>query len=115
MADRWNTTDDDISPLRKEQRQRVREELEARLDADGVKLHGSESDGQIIALSNALESFDVARQRVGGDSMVNTAESSRPDDPRLVVPARRDDESVDQYIGRIHEATRRLADDVKHG
>lgn len=115
MPDRWNRTDDDISPLRNEQRQRVREELEARLSADGVRLHGSESDLQIIALSNALESFDAARQRLGGDSMVNTVDSSRPDDQRLVLPTRRDDESVDQYIRRIREATRRLADDGKRG
>jgi len=114
MPDQWNRgnrTADDLSPLRSEQRQRVREELESRLTSDGILLNGTESDAQIIALSNALESFDTARQRVGGDSMVNTIESSRPDDPRLVLPSRRDDESVDQYIGRIREATRRLADD----
>ena len=89
--------------------------FEARLSADGVSLHGSESDSQIIALSNALESFDAARQRLGGDSMVNTVDSSRPDDQRFVLPTRRDDESVDQYIRRIREATRRLADDGKSG
>jgi len=47
--------------------------------------------------------------------MVNTVESSRPDDPRFVIPVRRDDESAEQYLGRIRAATRRLADDGKHG
>lgn len=118
MPDQWNRgnrTADDLNPLRKEQRERVREELEGRLTAEGVMLNGTESDAQIITLSNALESFDAARQRLGGDSMVNTTDSARPDDPRLVLPTRRDDESVDQYVGRIREATRRLADDGKHG
>jgi hypothetical protein len=40
--------------------------------------------------------------------MINTPESSRPDDSRLVTPARRDDESVEHYLGRLREATRRL-------
>jgi hypothetical protein len=47
--------------------------------------------------------------------MTNTFESSPPDDPRFVIPLRRDDESTDQYITRIRVATRRLADDGKHG
>ena len=115
MADRWNNPADDTNQLRTEERERVRDELEARLEANGVKLTGSESDEQIVALSNAFELFDSARQRAGADSMTNTFESSRPDDPRFVIPIRRDDESTDQYIARMHAAARRLADDGKRG
>jgi len=109
MVNRWNDPADEANPHRSEERQRVRDELETRLARGGVALTGSESDEQIVALADALEAFEHARARRGGDSMVNTPESSRPDDQRLVVPARRDDESVDQYIGRLREAARRLS------
>lgn len=115
MPDRWNNPADESNPLRTEERERVRDELEGRLEANGVRLTGSESDDQIIALSNAFELFDSARERAGADSMTNTFESSEPDDPRYVIPTRRDDESTDQYIARIHAASRRLADDGKRG
>jgi hypothetical protein len=115
MPDRWNNPADEANSLRTEERERVRVELEGRLEANGVRITGSESDEQIVALSNAFELFDAARERAGGDSLTNTFESSRPDDPRFVVPQRRDDESTDQYIARIQAASRRLADDGKHG
>jgi hypothetical protein len=100
----WGTPADE-SPGRSDERERVREELEGRLFAIGVLLTGSESDEQIVRLADAVEAFDAARARAGGDSMVNTRGSSRPDDPRLVLPARRDDESVERYIARIRVAT----------
>jgi len=115
MPDRLNNLPDESNPLRTEERERVRDELEARLQANGVRFTGSESDDQIVALSNAFELFDAARERAGADSMTNTFESSRPDDSRFVVPQRRDDESTDQYVARIRAAARRLADDGKHG
>jgi hypothetical protein len=115
MSDRWNNSADESNPRRTEEREGVRNELEARLGANGIRVTGSESDEQIVALSNALELFEAARERVGADSQTNTFDSSRPDDPRFVIPLRRDDESVDRYIARIHAATRRLADDGKHG
>jgi len=111
MTDRLNQPADESSLLRSDERARVREELEARLSASGVKLTGSESDEQIITLSDAVEFFEAARERLGVDSMVNTPESSQPDDERFVLPVRRDDESVDRYVTRIRASTRRLADD----
>jgi len=115
MRDQRSNPAEESNPHRTEDRERVRDELEARLDANGVRVIGSESDEQIVALADALELFDGARQRVGADSLTNTFESSPPDDPRFVIPSRRDDESTDQYISRIHAATRRLADDGKRG
>ena len=40
MPDRWNNPADENNPLRTEERERVRDELEARLTANGVKLTG---------------------------------------------------------------------------
>lgn len=107
MADQWTNPSNEPNTSRDE-RERVREELEARLMRSGVHLTGSESDAQIVALSNAVDDMDTARARLGGDSMVDTPDSSQPEDSRLVLPLRRDDESVDQYVSRIRAAARRL-------
>lgn len=94
----------DDSPARTHERDEVRDELEDRLVRNGVVLSGSESDEQILAIANAVEVFDAARAAAGGDSMVNTQESSQPDDPHYVLPRRRDDEPVEQYVRRVREA-----------
>jgi len=93
---------------RTDERELVREELEGRLFGSGVMLTGSETDDQIVRLADAVEAFDQARARAGGDSMVNTPSSTRPDDARFVLPVRRDDESVDQYLGRIRTAAQAM-------
>ena len=103
----WGTPADEPA-ARNDERELVREELEGRLFDSGVKLTGSETDEQIVRLADAVEAFDAARARAGGDSMVDTPFSSRPDDPRFVLPVRRDDESVEQYLGRIRGATERI-------
>ena len=113
MSNSWNPSVGDAGDAgdtgdaagRSDERQRVREELEGRLSHGGVHLTGSETDDQLVDLSNALEAFDLARARLGGDSMVNTRESTRPDDARFVLPARRDDETVERYLGRVRGAT----------
>ena len=99
----WDVPADEPE-ARSDERELVREELEGRLFESGVKLTGSETDDQIVRLADAVEAFDAARARAGGDSMVNTPSSSRPDDRRFVLPDRRDDESVERYIGRIRGA-----------
>ena len=94
----------DDSPARAEERNGVRDELEGRLIRSGVLLSGSESDEQILAIADAVEAFEAARSAAGGDSMINTPESSQPEDPHYVLPRRRDDESVDQYVIRVRDA-----------
>lgn len=94
----------DDSPARAEERNAVRDELEGRLNRSGVVLSGSESDEQILAIADAVEAFDASRAAAGGDSQVNTPESSQPDDPHYVLPRRRDDEPVEQYVRRVRDA-----------
>jgi hypothetical protein len=94
----------DDSPARADERNGVRDELEARLIRSGVMLNGSETDEQILDIANAVEAFEAARAAAGGDSMVNTPESSQPEDPHYVLPRRRDDESVEQYVTRVRDA-----------
>lgn len=96
------------NPLRDEQRHAVRDELEGRLRHRGASLTGSESDAEILALSNAVDRFERAVMQAGGDLMVDTPESSRPDDPQRVLPQRQGDEAVEAYIQRIEQAAERV-------
>lgn len=106
----WNDpTEDDRNPQRREERAHVREELTARLDERSVWLSGEESDEEIVAMMNAVEAFESCVARLGGDSMVNTPESSDPDEERFVLPMRRDDESVSSYLERLGTATEDLS------
>jgi hypothetical protein len=114
MADRWIDPGDAVARRRPETladedaRARVREELEGRLLQRGVFLSGAESDEQIVMIVDALEAFDTRRMQLGGDSMVTARDPSRPPDERMAPPARRDDESVDQFVRRVREAADRL-------
>ena len=110
-SQQWDVPADEPE-ARSDERELVREELEGRLFESGVKLTGSETDEQIVRLADAVEAFDSARARAGGDSMVNTPYSTRSDDPRFVLPVRRDDESVEQYLGRIRSAAERIRRDT---
>jgi len=81
-----------------------------RLATRGVRLLGDESSNHLVQILDAVERFEVAVQRLGGDLMVDEDPEGRPivaepDDPRFVLPMRRDDETVAQYIQRIDSAT----------
>lgn len=105
----WNDpTEDANNPRRAAERAAVREEMSARLSERGVALTGDESDEQIVRVLDAVDDFERARALVGGDSMTNDPRSDAPEDPTLVIPARRGDEAVDRYVERIRVATARL-------
>ena len=96
------------NPLRDEQRHAVRDELEGRLRHRGASLTGSESDAEIVALSDAVDRFERAVMQAGGDLMVDTPESSRPDDPQRVLPQRQAAEAVEAYVRRSALAAERV-------
>ena len=105
----WNDpAEEERNPWRAEERRRAREELEGRLRERRVSLSGNETDEDVVAIINAVEDFEARLSRLGADSFVNTPESSQPDDDRLVLPARRDDEAAEQYVTRIREAARHM-------
>lgn len=109
MTPLWNDPNEETNnPRRASERAAVREEIAGRLAERGVELSGDESDEQVVRVLDAIEEFEQARALLGGDSMVNEPQSSSPDDPALVVPTRRADEPVDQYLTRIRAATDRL-------
>ena len=61
----------------------------------------------IVELLNAVEEFETAVARRGGDSFTNAPDSENPDDPRFVLPRQRGDESLGDYAERIRNAVPR--------
>ena len=105
----WNDpADEERNPHRAEERRHTRDDLEARLRERRIALDGSESDEDIVLMVNAMEVFEGRLAQLGDDSYVNTPESSQPDDNRLVLPGRSDDESATAYAARIVAAAERL-------
>lgn len=97
-----------VNPLRDEQRQHIRDELEAWLRHRYVPLFGTETDEEVLSIVNALERFEAAVIAAGGDLMIDSPESSEPEHPEYVIPRRRDDEAVDAYVGRVHFSADRI-------
>jgi hypothetical protein len=105
----WNDpAEEERNPNRADERRHSRDELEARLRERQVQLTGDESDEEIVLMMNAVETFEGRLAQLGDDSYVNTPESSQPDDVRLVLPARGDDESPTTYAARVVAAAERL-------
>jgi hypothetical protein len=98
-----------VNPLRDEQRQHIRDELEAWLRHRYVPVFGTETDDEVLSLVNAVERFEASVIAAGGDLMVDSPESSEPEHPEFVVPKRRDDETPDAYVARVHLAADRVA------
>jgi hypothetical protein len=97
----------------RDERQRVESEVASRLRSRGVHLNGRESDEELVELLEAVERFERAVERHGGDLMVDEpmdADQARePDDRRFVLPRRGAGESVGTFVARIAEATDRAS------
>jgi hypothetical protein len=59
----------------------------------------------VVQTLDAVEAFEQAVQRRGGDLMIDTPPAQQPDDERFVVPTRADGESADAFISRLQSAT----------
>lgn len=87
---------------------RAAETLMGQLMRRGVRLFGNESPDELGDIADEVDRFEAARAALGADSIRNAPDSSLPEDPRLVLPARRDDDSVGRYAARINAATELL-------
>lgn len=87
---------------------RAAETLGGQLTERGVRLFGTESPAELGDLADEVDRFDAARAALGVDSMRNAPDSAMPQDPRLVLPRRLDDEPVVRYAARINAATQFL-------
>ena len=93
-------------------RKRVGDEIASRLRHQGVQLTGKETSDELADLEEAVEGFERAVERAGGDLMVDEPVSGgkplAPDDSRFVIPARKASEPVSAFLKRIHEAATKV-------
>lgn len=83
---------------------RAAETLRGQLVQRGVRLFDDETPEELGDIADEVDRFEAAVSALGADSMRNAPDSALPTDPRLVLPARRDDESVVRYAARINAA-----------
>jgi hypothetical protein len=91
-------------PRRERERQRVTTAVRGQLVQRGIEVRDADRPEQLMAILDAVELFEARVAALGGDSFTNAPDSSRPDDRRLVIPRRSDDESGDQYARRVADA-----------
>ncbi len=106
---RPGTTDDDLNPHRADDRARVATEIQGALRQRGIAIRDEETGEDLVELLEAVERFERARSALGGDSMINTPGTSKPERKDFVLPQRRDDESLGQYVERVERAAEELA------
>ena len=94
--------------IRREEEASLHDELIARLDQKGVRAVEEASDADLADLLTAIDDFEAAVERAGGDLMVDTPDSSEPERPEFVLPHPHDDESVATYTHRVRTAIARL-------
>jgi hypothetical protein len=89
----------------------IANEIAGRLRGDGVHLSGKETPDELVRILEAVERFEAAVRRAGGDLMVDEPVGNGapidPDDRAFVLPSRQNQESVGDFLGRISEATER--------
>ncbi|MEO8193563.1 MAG: hypothetical protein ABI681_06910 [Gemmatimonadales bacterium] len=106
--DRSEQESEILSPHRREELQRAAVELTARLLQKGLEVSAEEDPALLADLLSAVERFENAVINRGGDPMVNMPTSSEPQDPAFVLPQRRADEGISQYIRHVNEAAEML-------
>ena len=94
--------------IRREERASLHSELLARLDQKGVMLTAKGSDAEMADLLSAIDGFESAVELSGGDTMVDSPDSSEPERPEWVLPHPHGDESVATYTKRVNSAAERL-------
>ena len=95
-----------------DERRRIAAEVASRLRRRGVQLSGTESAMDLADLEEAVEEFERAVERSGGDLMVDEPVAGdspiAPDEAAFVLPVRKHGESVSAFIGRITEAAEQI-------
>jgi len=102
--------DGKAGPQRPEPREERSAEVEVtdRLRRRGVDVRSTDRPTDLADLLSAVERFEAAVERHGGDLMVDDLRSSKPDDRHFVIPRRGLAESARLYITRIDEAAANL-------
>ena len=91
---------------------RANELLTTHLHARNVLVHSSDSADELASMMEAVEAFEAAVERRGGDLMVGEAPEGmkgEPDNASFVLPKRSSNETASAYTGRVSAAARSLA------
>ena len=97
------------TPIRREEDVALCQKLVSRLRQHGITLElDTVMAGELADLLTAVDDFEDAVERAGGDLFVDSPDSSEPERPDLVLPHPHMHERVDTYTKRVIEATRRL-------
>ena len=89
--------------------ERAMRQVRGQLEQRGVDVHDADDAEDEARMLEAVEAFEAAVRRCGGDSFTNTRESSRPDRTDFVLPRRGADERADTYARRVQAAAASLA------
>lgn len=89
--------------------ERAARQVRAQLEQRGVRMHDADDPENEARVLEAVEAFEAAVRRCGGDSYTNRPESSRPDREEFVIPSRADDERADTYARRVRDAAESIA------
>ena len=98
-----------------EETRRVSEAVVARLQGLGVTVSQTESPDELARLLDAVEEFERAVRRGGGDLMVDepvaagAGRPSQPDERAFVLPHRGAGESITAFIARIAAARKQAS------
>ena len=106
--DRYEAIQEELDPHRREEIHRVMLGTADRLRQRGVSLTGRESSDELVSLLDAVEEFELAVERRGGDLMMDEApegKTPQPDDVHFGLPRRGERESAPDYLIRIKERT----------
>jgi hypothetical protein len=91
---------------RKEDRDSVAIELQGRLAQKGLELDGTESAEDLDDLLSAVDRFEAAVEAKGGDLMINSPQSSPPENPGFVLPRRKPGEHIVTFTERVQAAAK---------
>jgi len=94
------------------ERHNVAIDIAGRLHNRGVEVSDRENPSDLVDLLTAVERFEAAVEACGGDLMLDDIGTSRPDDPRFVLPRRKVAESIREYAARVGDAAGRLRSGV---
>lgn len=96
---------------RERDRERVTQEISARLATRGVEVRDDDTLDDVAAIADAVERFEQQVFALGGDLMVDEpprGHRGRPDESRFRLPLRAADERAAQYVARLTRASDEL-------
>ena len=99
---------DMLDPHRRDEIAGAAIEVTGRLSQKGIDVSADEDPSQLADLLSAVERFENAVIKRGGDLMVNMPTSTDPQDPAFVIPQRKGDETLGDYTRHISEAAAML-------